>query len=255
MPTHPPTRCACNSQTAAMHALLALAPRFASPVRMLRRLALALLFCLASTAASAQEFIAVPDMISDEDFYRLVACAAPPGGTCAKPFIRWPMTRRADLRIGIADVAPSFPSYKLDLIDRAIDAAIAEINATGADVHLTRAYEGTVDIPFYLIPTPQGARITGTSIAELDGSEMAIARVALRSRGGTILSAAIAISQDIRRREIASVVLEELVQALGLPTDIDSPAYTSSIFSEADNATVRLRGQDAAALRRHYPRR
>ena len=151
---------------------------------MLRRLALALLFCLASTAASAQEFIAVPDMISDEDFYRLVACAAPPGGTCAKPFIRWPMTRRADLRIGIADVAPSFPSYKLDLIDRAIDAAIAEINATGADVHLTRAYEGTVDIPFYLIPTPQGARITGTSIAELDGSEMAIARVALRSRGG-----------------------------------------------------------------------
>ena len=238
-----------------MHALLALAPRFASPVRMLRRLALALLFCLASTAASAQEFIAVPDMISEEDFYRLVACAAPPGGTCAKPFIRWPMTRRADLRIGIADVAPSFPSYKLDLIDRAIDAAIAEINATGADVHLTRAYEGTVDIPFYLIPTPQGARITGTSIAELDGSEMAIARVALRSRGGTILSAAIAISQDIRRREIASVVLEELVQALGLPTDIDSPAYTRSIFSEADNATVRLRGQDAAALRRHYPRR
>lgn len=238
-----------------MHALLALAPRFASPVRMLRRLALALLFCLASTAASAQEFIAVPDMISDEDFYRLVACAAPPGGTCAKPFIRWPITRRADLRIGIADVAPSFPSYKLDLIDRAIDAAIAEINATGADVHLTRAYEGTVDIPFYLIPTPQGARITGTSIAELDGSEMAIARVALRPRGGTILSAAIAISQDIRRREIASVVLEELVQALGLPTDIDSPGYTRSIFSEADNATVRLRGQDAAALRRHYPRR
>jgi hypothetical protein len=84
---------------------------------------------------------------------------------------------------------------------------------------------------------------------------MAIARVALRSRGGTILSAAIAISQDIRRREIASVVLEELVQALGLPTDIDSPAYTRSIFSEADNATVWLRGQDAAALRRHYPRR
>ena len=84
---------------------------------------------------------------------------------------------------------------------------------------------------------------------------MAIARVALRSRGCTILSAAIAISQEIRRREIASVVLEELVQALGLPTDIDSPAYTRSIFSEADNATVWLRGQDAAALRRHYPSR
>lgn len=222
---------------------------------MLRRLALALLFSLASTAAMAQEFIAVPDMISDEDFYRLVACAAPPGGACTKPLIRWPEVRRQDLRIGIADVAPSFPGYKLDLVDRAIDTAIAEINATGAALRLRRVYEGTVDIPLYLVATPQGARITGTSIAELDGSEMAIARVALRSRGGTILSAAIAISQEIRRREIASVVLEELVQALGLPTDIDSPAYTRSIFSEADNATVWLRGQDAAALRRHYPSR
>jgi hypothetical protein len=222
---------------------------------MSRRPALALLFSLAATAAAAQEFIAVPGLVSDEDFYRLVACAAPPGGTCAKPMIRWPEMQRQQLRVGIADIAPSFPGYKLDLVDRAIDAAIAEINATGADVHLTRVYEGAVDIPLYLVPTPQGARITGTSIAELDGSEMAIARVALRSRGGTILSAAIAISQDIRRREIASVVLEELTQALGLPTDIDSPAYSRSIFSEADNATVWLRGQDAAALRRHYPSR
>lgn len=197
----------------------------------------------------------MPDLISDEDFYRLVACAAPPGGPCAKPLIRWPETRRAELRVGIADVAPSFPGYKLDLVDRAVDSAIAEINAAGAGLRLTRVYEGTVDIPLYLVATPQGARITGTSIAELDGSEMAIARVALRSRGGAILSAAIAISQDIRRREIASVVLEELVQSLGLPTDIDSPAYTRSIFSEADNATVWLRGQDAAALRRHYPGR
>ena len=121
---------------------------------MLRRLALALLFSLASTVASAQEFIAVPDMISDEDFYRLVACAAPPGGTCTKPLIRWPEARRQDLRIGIADVAPNFPGYKLDLVDRAIDTAIAEINATGAALRLRRVYEGTVDIPLYLVATP-----------------------------------------------------------------------------------------------------
>lgn len=224
-------------------------------MRMRRYLAFALLICLAGTAAPAQEFITTQGTISDEDFYRLVACAAPPGGACAKPFIRWPEPRRQELRVGIADVAPSFPGYKLDLIDRAIDTAITEINATGAALRLTRVYEGTVDIPLYLVATPQGARITGTSIAALDGSEMAIARVALRSRGSMITAAAIAISQDIRRREIASVVLEELVQALGLPTDIDSAAYTRSIFSEADNATVRLRGQDAAALRRHYPNR
>ena len=158
------------------------------------------------------------------------------------------------LRIGIADVAPSFPGYKFDLVDRAIDAAIEEINATGAELFLIRAFEGELDIPIYLVATPQGGRIEGTSLTELDGAEMAIGRVALRSRGAHIVSAAIAISQDIRRREIASVVLEELVQAMGLPTDIAGPAYERSVFAEAYNSAVWLRGQDAAALRRHYPR-
>ncbi|MCT4683790.1 MAG: DUF2927 domain-containing protein [Roseicyclus sp.] len=203
----------------------------------------------------AQEFIEVPDLVSDEAFYRIVSCAAPPGGDCGKPVIRWPEERRLRLRVGIADIAASFPGYKLDLVDRALDDAIAEINASGAALFLSRAYEGALDVPVYLVATPQGGRIDGTSVAELDGAEIAIARVALRSRGDEITAAAIAISQDIRRREIASVVLEELVQAMGLPTDIASPAYARSIFSETGNSTVWLRGQDAAALRRHYPRR
>jgi hypothetical protein len=212
------------------------------------------LFLLAAPRLGAQEFIEVPDLISDADFYRLVACAAPPGGACAKPMIRWPEAHRQTLRVGIARTAESFPSYKLDLVDRAIDHAIAEINASGAALSLTRVYEGDVDIPIYLVDTPQGGTIEGTSLAELDGAQIAIARVALRSRGGDIVAAAIAISQDIRRREITSVVLEELVQALGLPTDIQSPAYTGSVFAETSNSAVWLRGQDAAALRRHYPR-
>ncbi|MBF9058198.1 DUF2927 domain-containing protein [Rhodobacterales bacterium HKCCSP123] len=221
-------------------------------MRVLSFLCLCLL--LLAPRLDAQEFVEVPDLVSDEEFYRVVACAAPPGGDCAKPVIRWPEERRLHLRVGIADIAASFPGYKFDLIDRAIDDAIAEINASGAALFLSRAYEGRLDIPVYLVDTPQGGTILGTSVAELDGAEIAIARVALRSRGGEIVSAAIAISQDIRRREIASVVLEELVQAMGLPTDIASPAYERSIFSETGNSTVWLRGQDAAALRRHYPR-
>jgi len=169
--------------------------------------------------------------------------------------IRWPEERRLRLRVGIAGIAASFPSYKLDLIDRAIDEAIAEINGSGAALWLTRAYEGELDVPVYLVDTPQGGRIAGTSLTELDGAEIAIARVALRSRGPDITGAAIAVSQDIRRREIASVVLEELVQAMGLPTDIDGTEYETSIFAEYSNSTVWLRGQDAAALRQHYPRR
>lgn len=221
----------------------------------MRFVALSLLVVLSAPRAEAQEFVTVPDIVSDADFYRLVACAAPPGGDCAKPMIRWPEERRLRLRVGIAAIAPSFPSYKLDIVDRAIDDAIDEINASGAAVFLTRAYEGDLDMPVFLVDTPQGGRISGTSLTELDGAEIAIARVVLRSRGADIVSSAIAISQDIRRREIASVVLEELVQAMGLPTDVDSAAYERSIFSETSNSTVWLRGQDAAALRRHYPRR
>lgn len=222
---------------------------------MLRVLLAVLLVSLpAPRGSSAQEFLAVPDLISDGAFYRLVACAAPPGGDCSKPFIYWPEEQRLSLRVGIAASADSFPDYKFDLVDTALDAAIAEINAAGAHIFLERVYEGDMDIPFHLVDTPQGGIISSTGVAELDGSDIAIGRVAIRSRGEDILSASIAISQDIRRREIASVVLEELVQSLGLVTDIASPAYDHSIFAEHGNNTTRLRGQDAAALRRHYPR-
>jgi hypothetical protein len=228
--------------------------RLASLVGMRLMALICLLLSLHAHKAGAQEFIEVPGLIPDLDFYRLVACAAPPGGPCAKPMIRWPEAQRMQLRVGIADVAEQFPSYKLDLVDRAVDHAIEEINASGAALYLVRAYEGELDIPVFLVDTPQGGTIEGTSLAELDGAEIAIARVVLRSRGEDILAAAIAISQDIRRREITSVVLEELVQAMGLPTDISAPDYEQSIFSETSNSAVWLRGQDAAALRRHYPR-
>lgn len=203
---------------------------------------------------AAQEFIAVPDILSDEAFYRLVACAAPPGLECNKPFIFWPEEQRLSLRIGIANSAESFPDYKFDLVDAAIDAAIEEINGAGAHLFLERVYEGEMDIPIYLVDAVQGGVIEGTGVPELDGSSIAIGRVAIRSRGDDIVAATIAISQDIRRREIASVILEELVQSLGLVTDIASPAYELSIFAENGNNMTRLRGQDAAALRRHYPR-
>lgn len=206
------------------------------------------------TLAVAQEFITVPRRLSDDAFYRLVACAAPPGGQCAKPEIRWSEERRVSLTVGIAQIDAGFPNYKLDLVENAIDRAIAQINASGAYLVLERIYEGDPDIALYLLDTGQDGTISGTGNEELDGSDLSIGRVAIRSIGGEIQEAAIAISRDIQRREIASVVLEELVQALGLPTDIQSPAYLDSIFNENSNAVVWLRGQDAMALRRHYPR-
>jgi len=221
---------------------------------MIARLTLLCALLILPSLATAQEFITVPRRLSDEAFYRLVACAAPPGGQCSKPEIRWSEERRVSLTVGIAQIDAGFPTYKLDLVDDAIDRAIAQINATGAYLVLERIYEREPDIALYLLDTAQGSIINGTGNEELDGSDLSVGRVAIRSIGGDIQEAAIAISRDIQRREIASVVLEELVQALGLPTDIQSPAYPDSIFNENSNAVVWLRGQDAEALRRHYPR-
>lgn len=220
---------------------------------MWKALCLALLLALPGLAR-AQEYVTVPGLVSDADFYRLVACGAAPGGECTKPVIRWPRDRQLHLRVGIVQVGLTFPDYKLDLVDAAIDAAIDEINASGARLYLERAYEGEIDVPIFLLDTPQGGIVDGTGHDEIDGNSISIGRVVIRSRGETITSAAIAISRDIRRREIASVVLEELVQAMGLPTDVASPAYRDSIFSEEGNSVVWLRGQDAEVLRRHYPR-
>lgn len=215
----------------------------------------ALLAALLPTPLAAQEFISVDRVLSDEAFYKLVACAAPPGGSCSKPLIYWPAPRRLALRIGIAEIDPAFPSYKFDLVDRAIDDAISEINGVGADLLLERRYGAPFDVAIYLTNAPEGGTIEGTGNSQIDGSDIAIGRVVLRSRGSDIVEGTIAISLDISRREIASVVLEELVQAMGLLTDIEGAAYQRSIFSETSNSTVRLTGQDAEALRRHYPRR
>jgi len=217
------------------------------------RLVLLLATFLLPGVVLAQEFVTVPRRLSDEGFYRLVACEAPPGGACAKPMIRWPEARRLSLSVGIVRVDPSFPGYKLDLVDAAIDRALAEINASGAYLVVERSYEAGPDLALYLLDTPQDGVIAQTSSSLLDGSDLPIGRVAIRSVGTEIQEAAIAISRDIGRREIASVVLEELVQALGLPTDVRSPAYRDSIFNEDFNSVVWLRGQDAEALRRHYP--
>ena len=92
-----------------------------------------------------------------------------------------------------------------------------------------------------------------TGVPGLDGALLPLGRVALRARDGDIREALIAVSAFTRRREIASILLEEITQGLGLMTDIRGPGYARSVFSEDGNSTTRLTGQDAMALRRHYP--
>lgn len=214
--------------------------------------------CLAVLSAApvqATEFIETELFLDDAAFYRVVACGAAPGAACSRPMARWPEARARSLTVGIAKIDEGFPDYKLSWADAALDEAIAEINGAGADLQITRSGDGQpADIPVYLTGAGRGEQVVGTGYRGLDGSVIQAGLVTLWWQDGTISTAAVALSADVRRRSIRSVMLEEIVQALGLSTDIRGPAYRGkSIFDEDTNAVTQLEGQDADALRRHYP--
>lgn len=208
------------------------------------------LWLLLALPAAAQEYVEVPGRLDDAAFYRAVACAAPPGGACRKPFLRWPEARRGDLTVGLVPLAEGPPP---DLYRRDLDAALAEVNGLDAGLRLRRT-RGRADIEVHVVDTPPGHVMRGTGIADLDGQVLPLGRVSLRTRGGIIREALVAISSYAGPGEVAPILLEEIVQGLGLITDIKSPAYGDSLFSEERNDVVRLEAQDAMALRRHYAR-
>lgn len=215
----------------------------------------ALICGLLAGPAAAQEFIELPRPVDDETFYRAVACAAAPEADCAKRFLRWPLAARKPLSVGFGALSPTLHAYQLRLYEAALADAIAQINALEADIWLELDATDP-KIALHVVDTKPGEIIADTGVSILDGSTLALGLVAVRSDpGGTIQEAAIAISSQTRRRAIASVVLEELVQALGLLTDIRSgaPEYRRSIFSEDSNSGTRIKGQDAAAILLHYP--
>lgn len=72
----------------------------------LRLLLLAASCFVAATAEAAQDYIETDGLLSDDDFYRLVACAAPPGGDCTKRFLRW--SSDEPLHVQIAGVDRAF---------------------------------------------------------------------------------------------------------------------------------------------------
>ena len=217
----------------------------------MRAAALALLL---AAPAAAQEFVPFEAPPGDDAFYRAVACAAPPGGPCAKPVLRWPAARRDPLTVGLVTVTPMLAGEGQRRFDAALDAALAEIASVGADLRLARD-DADPDIAIHVVPTPPDHVIDGTGIAGLDGAHLQLGRVALVSRGGTITRGLIAVSAFARPSEIGPVLLEEVTQALGLMTDLRGPGLEASVFGEDTNAARRLSPQDAMAIRRHYPPR
>lgn len=215
----------------------------------------ALLACLSAPLA-AQEYIQTDALLSDEAFYRLVACGAAPGADCSKPMIFWPQDKRAALRVGFVSKTPALAPWQDRLYTLALTNAVAEINRVGGGIRLQivpPSELGTRDIAMHVLDTRPDEGMADTTEAGLEGRVLPLGQVMVRARNRWIDQAVISMSVDTPRRAIASVVLEEVVQALGLMTDIRSPVYRRSIFAEDSNSGTRLRGQDAMVIRRHYP--
>ncbi len=215
-----------------------------------------LVLTLWAGVARADNPVASTGPLSDDDFYRVVACGAPPGGACQLPFVRWPDDRVADLTISVNQIAPDFPDDQQQVLMTELKAAAAQINAAGAALQLRFVPMGeAADITVHLLDIGMGEQIAGTGMSPPDGTHIEAALTQLFWNGNNNLTrTTIIFPRDIHLNDIASIALEELTQSLGLATDIDDPYYeTRSIFSETSNSRTVLGEQDIMALRRHYP--
>lgn len=219
---------------------------------------LCLILLWLGTSAAAQDYVAVPNApLNDDDFYNLVSCAAAPGGTCAKPRVRWPEHKARDLSAAIVAIDQNYPARLRTPIRRALYRALAEINGAGTGLQLRRAASGEVpDIAIHLVDQEMGSTIRNFPEPELNGNEMPAAIFWIWWNGKKeITQAVILFANSVVLEEVPSIMVEEVVQATGLMTDIGSPWYRDrSIFAEfSDNTVTRLQPQDLMALRRHYP--
>lgn len=222
----------------------------------MRHLAGAILLVLAGPALADSQ-LRLDRVLPDADFYRAVACGAPPGGACQTDLVRWPPQAAADLAVSVAELAPGFTRTHGQAGRDALDAAIGQINATGSALHLRRVGDGTpAPIEVWFTDIDEGAPISLPGLALPPGDRMEGARVYIWWNDAKVIDrAVIVLSRDLLPDELDSVVLEELTQSLGFLTDLEGTAYAdTSIFSESSNAVSRLRGQDKMAIRRHYPR-
>ena len=217
----------------------------------------ALALILATGAAQAQEFITASNMLSDNDFYRLVSCAAPPNGDCQKEVVRWSATDAQDVSIGFVQIEPGYPQDLVRAAQIALASAISELNAADANLHVTLGHnKRKPDIGIHLLTIVEGDKIRNTGPDLLDGEPLEAAKIKIWWREDhSLIEGAIVFGKDINPAALPSVMLEEVTQAMGLLTDIGGTVYESqSIFSESSNQLTTLSRQDVMALRRHYPK-
>jgi hypothetical protein len=222
----------------------------------IRGLALGLALAAAPGTARAQDVVAVPGVLTDDDFYRVVACAAPPGGDCAKPVLRWDATR--PIRVALRRIDPAFLGRRAKVADSALSLGLRALNDAGAGFRLARVPDAEIaEIEVFFLDIPAGDPISDTGIAGVDGAPLAGAatRVLFDHDTGFITRAVIVVSSTLETADFRRAMLRELTQAMGLITAVAGPAYrATSVLADGDAEATALGLQDIMALKRHYGR-
>ncbi len=203
-------------------------------------------------AALADDFVRAKGRLSDADFHQLVACGRPPGGKCQVPMRRWPDGLAQDLTVTRLPEIERVSPVTVAQVNLALDRAIAELNGVGAAFRLRRVADNE---PAHIRLSIRSPRSLSFITNETQAKRLPAGLVTFASGpSGQIAGATILISSGIALTETNSVVLEELTQSLGLVFDIQNPQYKRrSIFAQDSNSVTTITGQDASALRLHYP--
>ncbi len=212
-------------------------------------------------AAFARDHTFSNGKLSDDQFYAAISCKAKLDGRCQEKPTRWPAYLSNQLTVGLAQVQKGTSKVQEAVVRTALKDSVAMINASGANLKL-RYVSGIMAHRTWIkvhIVQPQGLRhiIKGVSLKGINGLKAQNARTKLYvTKNHQIGRVGVTISNTITDPvQLRALVLEELVQSLGLMWDIENPFYNKiSIFSQSgpDNL-LKIEGQDKAALQRHYP--
>ncbi|MEZ5723225.1 MAG: hypothetical protein R3D59_17970 [Paracoccaceae bacterium] len=215
---------------------------------------LAIACAFPATAAPGADVVAASGKLTDEDFYRLVSCAAPPGGACARPALRWKPTARSSRA---RRIDPVYVGRQRPRAEAALTRAIGELNAAGARFRLSRVpnHHDRAEIVVYFLDLAPDTVIDGTGLGWVDGvaiDEVATL-IAVDPEQTRILAAAIVVTTGLETKSFEAAILTALTRAMGLATEIDAPAYDGlSVLAHGSTAATRLGPQDLVALRQLY---
>jgi hypothetical protein len=222
----------------------------------MRQICLGLLIWIGMAhSAMAQEFIESSGKLSDDDFYKMVSCAAPLGGDCQKAVVKWSERKARKITVSVSRVDDGFPKDRQNAIRAGLDAALIELNLVPNGPNFVQTSDGSkADVQILLLDIPANSVLKDTNIKGLDGVRIQHAWVQIWwNQNNNITRSAIVFSKDLSATSAASTMLEELTQSLGFITDLRSSYYDeNSIFSEDSNARTTLAPQDIMAIQRHY---